>query len=133
MRMRRRTLTVTVRRRHHDLNGGKMNREEHNVPLERSDEPTTRRSTTEDRVAQKSVEARNMELMQTLDDAWNAQDLETFGKRHKDDVVVKGPGQPPTHGIEAHRQEALDFFRTFPDQHLDNRPYRTFFASGEWT
>ncbi len=31
----------------------------------------------------------NMKLMQTLDDAWNAQDLETFAQRHKEDVVVR--------------------------------------------
>jgi PPOX class probable F420-dependent enzyme len=29
-----------------------------------------------------SIEERNMELMQTLDDAWNAQDWDTFDKRH---------------------------------------------------
>lgn len=80
-----------------------------------------------------SVEERNMELMQTLDDAWNAQDLETFAQRHKPDTVVRWPGQSPTHGVEAHKQEALAFFRTFPDQHLDNRPYKVFFASGDWT
>jgi hypothetical protein len=34
-----------------------------------------------------SVEERNMELMQTLDDAWNAQDVEVFRQRHKPDVV----------------------------------------------
>lgn len=34
-------------------------------------------------------EARHMELMQTLDDAWNAQDLETFEKRHRKDVIVR--------------------------------------------
>jgi len=28
-------------------------------------------------------EQKNMELMQTLDDAWNAQDWDTFDKRHK--------------------------------------------------
>lgn len=78
-------------------------------------------------------EARNMELMQTLDDAWNAQDIPTFEKRHRHDVVVTWPGKPPTHGIEAHGQEAVDFFRAFPDQKLDNRPYRVFFASGDWT
>ena len=78
-------------------------------------------------------QARNMELMQTLDDAWNAQDLTTFEKRHRDDVVVTWPGKPPTHGIKAHDQEALEFFRAFPDQKLDNRPYRVFFASGDWT
>ena len=78
-------------------------------------------------------EKRNMELMQTLDDAWNSQDLVTFEKRHKHDVVVTWPGKPPTHGIKAHNQEAVEFFRAFPDQHLDNRPYRVFFASGDWT
>ncbi len=80
-----------------------------------------------------STEERNMELMQTLDDAWNAQDLDTFSQRHKDDVVVRWPGKPPTHGIVDHRQESLEFFTAFPDQHLDNRPYRVFFASGDWT
>jgi ketosteroid isomerase-like protein len=80
-----------------------------------------------------AVEQENMELMQTLDDAWNAQDLETFAQRHKEDVVVRWPGQPPTHGIRDHRQEAIEFFKAFPDQHLDNRPYKVFFASGDWT
>jgi hypothetical protein len=36
-----------------------------------------------------SVEEQNMELMQTLDDAWNAQDLDTFAQRHKPDTVVR--------------------------------------------
>jgi len=79
------------------------------------------------------VEEQNMELMQTLDDAWNAQDLETFAKRHKPDVVVTWPGKPPTHGIHDHTTESVEFFTAFPDQHLDNRPYRVFFASGDWT
>lgn len=71
--------------------------------------------------------------MTTLDDAWNAQDLDTFAKRHKTDTVVRWPGQPATHGVEAHKQEALDFFRAFPDQHLDNRPYKVLIASDGWT
>lgn len=78
-------------------------------------------------------EERNMRLMQTLDDAWNAQDLATFDKRHRDAVVVRWPGKPPTNGLDAHHQEAIDFFKTFPDQHLVNRPYRVFFAGGDWT
>lgn len=90
-------------------------------------------STSESRSRSATREARNMELMQTLDDAWNAQDLEVFEKRHRPDVVVRWPGQPPTNGVEAHKQEALDFFRTFPDQKLENRPYKVFFASGDWT
>lgn len=73
------------------------------------------------------------ELMMTLDDAWNAQDMDTFAKRHKTDTVVRWPGQPATHGVEAHKQEALDFFRAFPDQHLDNRPYKVLIASDGWT
>ena len=80
-----------------------------------------------------TVAARNKELMQTLDDAWNAQDLETFAKRHRNDVVVRWPGQPPTHGVQDHRTEAIEFFKTFPDQHLDNRPYKVLIAQGDWT
>lgn len=81
-----------------------------------------------------STEERNMELMQTLDDGWNAQDVELFRARHKPDVVVRWPGQPePTRGIEDHTAESIAFWKTFPDQHLDNRPYRVFFASGDWT
>jgi ketosteroid isomerase-like protein len=72
--------------------------------------------------------------MQTLDDAWNAQDVETFRKRHKDNVVVTWPGgAPPTVGIEDHVAESVAFWKTFPDQRLDNQPYRVFFASGDWT
>jgi predicted ester cyclase len=78
-------------------------------------------------------EERLKELMTTLDDAWNAQDLDTFAQRHKPDTVVRWPGQGPTHGIDAHRQEAIDFFKTFPDQHLDNRPYKVLIAGGDWT
>ena len=80
-----------------------------------------------------SVEDQNMDLMQTLDDAWNAKDLDTFAQRHKPDTVVRWPGQPLTHGIQAHTAEAIAFFRTFPDQHLDNRPYKVLIARGDWT
>jgi hypothetical protein len=49
-------------------------------------------------------------------------------------VVVRRPGQAdPTVGIEAHAAESIAFWKTFPDQRLDNRPYRMFFASGDWT
>jgi ketosteroid isomerase-like protein len=80
-----------------------------------------------------SDEKRNMELMQTLDDAWNAQDWDTFGKRHRKDVVVRWPGQKPTQGIHDHRLEGVQMFKTFPDNRVANRPYKVFFASGEWT
>jgi ketosteroid isomerase-like protein len=60
-----------------------------------------------------STEEQNMQLMQTLDDAWNAQDVEVFRQRHKSDVVVRWPGKPPTHGIEDHVQESIEFWRPF--------------------
>ncbi|WP_340820750.1 ester cyclase [Methanolobus sp. WCC4] len=76
----------------------------------------------------------NMELMITLDDAWNAQDWDTFDKRHADDTAVYWPGQDePTRGIKAHREEAIEFYKTFPDNHVENRPYKTLFGQGDWT
>lgn len=80
-----------------------------------------------------TIERTNMELMQTLDDAWNAQDWDTFESRHKPDTIVRWPGQGPTHGVHDHRAECVQFFRTFPDNRLENRPYKVFFASGDWT
>lgn len=35
----------------------------------------------------------NLELMRTLDDSWNAQNWETFKKRHSVDTTVFWPGQ----------------------------------------
>jgi ketosteroid isomerase-like protein len=111
-----------------------MSTEEHKMPLTTGTDQSTMRTRADDLSTRRSsVEAANMQLMQTLDDAWNGQDLDTFSRRHKDDVIVRWPGQPPTHGVKDHRQEAIDFFKAFPDQHLDNRPYRVFFASGDWT
>ena len=75
----------------------------------------------------------NMELMKTLDDAWNSQDWDTFTKRHTDDVIVRWPGQPPTEGIVAHRKEGEYFFRAFPDNHVANNPYKVLFAQSGWT
>jgi hypothetical protein len=46
---------------------------------------------------------------------------------------VRWPNQPPTHGVDAHQQEAIAFFKTFPDQHLINNPYKIMLAQGEWT
>ncbi len=76
----------------------------------------------------------NMELMQTLDDAWNNQDWDLFSARHAEDTVVYWPGQPePTRGVDNHRAESMEFFRTFPDNHIDNRPYKVLFGQGDWT
>lgn len=75
----------------------------------------------------------NLTLMKTLDDSWNSQDLTVFRKRHAKNCIIRWPNQPPTHGIEAHEQEALRLFEIFPDQHIVNNPYKTMIAQGEWT
>jgi predicted ester cyclase len=76
----------------------------------------------------------NMRLMKSLDDAWNNQDWDTFSKRHTEDVIVRWPGQSqPTRGLEAHRSEGVQMFKTFPDNHVQNNPYRVLFGQGEWT
>jgi len=74
------------------------------------------------------------ELMQTLDDAWNQQDWPTFRKRHSQDTAVYWPGQPtPTRGVHNHEGESIEFFKTFPDNHLINRPYKIFIVDGNHT
>jgi hypothetical protein len=55
----------------------------------------------------------NLELMRTLDDSWNAQDWETFEKRHSKDTTVFWPGQAePTRGRDNHKAESVEFFKT---------------------
>ena len=45
---------------------------------------------------------------------------------HADNVVVFWPGQrDPTRGTHNHRQESIEFFKMFPDNHLVNNPYST--------
>ena len=80
----------------------------------------------------------NLDLMKTLDDAWNAGPesplWERFKKRHKEDVAVYWPGQPtPTRGRHNHDLEAVEFFKTFPDNHLVNNPYKILFGEGDHT
>lgn len=78
------------------------------------------------------VEQYSMMLFQTGDDAWNAQDVETFANRHAEDVVVYVPAAPTQYGMQAHREFALNSFKAFPDQRVQNRPYKAFFAGGDW-
>lgn len=76
----------------------------------------------------------NLELMKTLDDAWNSQDWETFIKRHSQDTTVFWPGKPdPTRGIRDHEAEAREFFKVFPDNHIVNNPYKVAFGQDDWT
>jgi len=81
-----------------------------------------------------SIQEINKELMKTLDNAWNSQDWETFSERHADNVTVFWPGQAdPTRGVQNHREESIDFFKMFPDNHLANDPYKILFAEGDYT
>lgn len=85
----------------------------------------------------KSVGMTNLELMKTLDDAWNAgPDSElwsTFRKRHTGDVKVYWPAQPePTEGRDAHDAEAVEFFKNFNNK-LSNDPYKVMIAQGDHT
>ena len=55
----------------------------------------------------------NLELMRTLDDSWNAQDWDTFEKRHSKDTTVFWPGQAePTRGRDNHKAESIEFFKS---------------------
>jgi SnoaL-like polyketide cyclase len=75
----------------------------------------------------------NTDLMKTLDDAWNSQAWDIFSKLPAEDVIVRWPAQPPTQGIAAHRKEGEYLFKTFPDNHVGNDPYKVFFDHGDWT
>ncbi len=81
-----------------------------------------------------SIVEKNLELMKTLDDAWNSQDWDIFIKRHAENVAVYWMGKPePTRGRKDHKAEAIEFFKTFPDNHIVNDPYKVLFGQGDWT
>jgi predicted ester cyclase len=81
-----------------------------------------------------SIQNKNKELMKTLDNAWNSQDWDTFHERHADNVEVLWPGQAdPTRGVQNHREESVEFFKMFPDNHLVNNPYKILIAEGDYT
>ena len=88
--------------------------------------------------AERQIVERNLTLMKTLDDAWNAGPgsplWETFRMRHTDNVAVYWPGQPnPTRGRHNHDLEAAEFFKTFPENHLINNPYKILIGQGDTT
>ena len=79
----------------------------------------------------------NLELMKTLDDAWNAGPesplWNTFMKRHKENVAVYWPAQPdPTRGRHNHDVEARSFFKSFNNK-LVNNPYKIAFGDEHHT
>jgi predicted ester cyclase len=76
----------------------------------------------------------NLRLMKTLDDAWNTQDWTTFNKRHSEHVAVYWPGQSePTRERRNHEAEAKEFFNAFPDNRVENDPYKIMFGQGDHT
>jgi len=76
----------------------------------------------------------NLKLMKTLDDSWNSQDWDTFNKLHAEEITTYWPGQPePTRGRPNHKSESVEFFKTFPDNHIDNDPYKILFGQDDWT
>jgi predicted ester cyclase len=81
-----------------------------------------------------NAEEKNRELMKTLDDAWNSQEWDIFEERHADNVAVYWPGQPePTRGLHNHREESVEFFKIFPDNHVVNNPYKILFSKDDYT
>jgi hypothetical protein len=53
---------------------------------------------------------------------------------HTENVAVYWPRQPnPTRGRRNHDLEAVEFFKTFPDNHLVNNPYKILFGQGDYT
>ena len=49
-------------------------------------------------------------------------------------MKVFWPGLPePTKGRPAHKEEAAAFFKIFPDNHVENDPYKVLFGQGDWT
>lgn len=46
---------------------------------------------------------------------------------------MRWPSQPPTEGIEAHRNEGEYFFKVLPDNHVENNPYKVLFGQGDRT
>jgi predicted ester cyclase len=48
--------------------------------------------------------------------------------------MLSWPGQSePTRGIKAHQNEGVEMFKTFPDNHFENNPYKVLFGQGDWT
>ena len=58
---------------------------------------------------------------------------------HLTNVILKmspctWPGKSePTRGRPSHKNEAVEFFKAFPDNHIENDPYMVIFGQGDWT
>jgi hypothetical protein len=48
--------------------------------------------------------------------------------------IVRWPDQSePTRGLNAHKNEGVEMFKIFPDNHVENNPYKVLFGQGNWT
>jgi len=78
--------------------------------------------------------ARLLDLMKRGDDAFNSRDWAAMDAVHHPDMSAHITGNPQTlHGRDAHAAAMQDFFRIFPDVHVQNDPYPVRFGSGDWT
>lgn len=73
----------------------------------------------------------NLELVQAMYEALNAQDLEAHHKYWTENMIWHGPpGFGDIHGIEGFKYEVLKpFYTTFPDYHVENEIE---VANGNW-
>lgn len=72
-------------------------------------------------------------LMKKGDDAFNARDVNAMNAVHHPDMIAHVTGNvQPLYGRTAHAAAMAQFFRTFPDVHVDNDPYPIQFGSGDW-
>jgi hypothetical protein len=74
-----------------------------------------------------------LELMKKGDDAFNDRDVAAMDVVHHPDMIAHVTGNAePLHGRAAHAAAMEQFFRVFPDVHVDNDPYPIQFGSGDW-
>ena len=72
-------------------------------------------------------------LMKKGDDAFNSRDIAAMNAVHHPDMIAHIPGNAePIRGRAAHTAAMTQFFRIFPDVHVDNAPYPVQFGSGDW-
>ena len=72
-------------------------------------------------------------LMKKGDDAFNAHDFRGMNAVHHPDMIAHITGNAgPLYGRAAHATAMEQFFRMFPDVHVQNDPYPVRFGSGDW-
>jgi SnoaL-like polyketide cyclase len=74
-----------------------------------------------------------LSLMKKGDDAFNAHDFAAMDSVHHADMIAHVTGNAePLYGRAAHAAAMGQFFKLFPDVHVDNDPYPIQFGSGDW-